>query len=172
MNYTAEQILFQWLLKVYVWMLIKAYGPICNQSRIGEIRMNYKVKNDNPNVSMTLEIGEVRDAEGEVVDAPALEVNINTTDPGVLGFNPSADGRGGEVSFGTSGVASLQYEVKHNGVVLGSGGDTFTVTTGDPASVSSINASFEGLTPEEEPAPEEPTDLEVPPAEEGEEGNG
>ncbi len=40
--------------------------------------------------------------------------------------------------------------------MLGSGSDGFTLTTGDPAAISSITGSFDGLTPVEEAPPVAP----------------
>lgn len=117
---------------------------------------NYVVKDDNPDVGFKLTLGEVKDSEGNVVTDPqGLVTEILSTNDGVVQFTPGADDRSGTVKFGSPGQANLNYNVKDaTGKVLGSGSDGFTVTTGDPASIAGISASFDGLTPvPETPAP-------------------
>lgn len=117
---------------------------------------NYVVKDDNPDVGFKLTVGEVKDSEGNVITDPqGLETEILSTNDGVVQFTPGANDREGSVRFGSPGQANLNYNVKDAaGNVLGSGSDGFTVTTGDPASITGITANFDGLTPTAEaPAP-------------------
>lgn len=153
MGYTNEQIFLQRIFKFFMWLFELAYGckPPINT---GEIKLmpNYIVKDNNPDVGFQLAVGEVKDEEGNVITDPqGLTTEIVSTDDTVLAFTPGADDRSGSVRFGSPGQASLQYSVKGpNGIVLGSGSDGFTVTTGDPASISGVTASFDGLTPVDE----------------------
>lgn len=156
MHYTEEQKFFQFLLKVYAWLLSRAY--CLDKIHKGEITimLNYVVKDDNPSVGFSLKIDGVTDAEGNpIADPQGLTTEITSTDTTVLGFTAGEDDKTGTVHFGAPGAASLQYSVKDvNGNVLGSGSDGFTVTTGDPAAITGIEATFEGLTPAETaPAP-------------------
>jgi hypothetical protein len=155
MEYTAEQRFFQLLLKVYVWLLKQAYCLDNNQQEI-KLMSNYVVKDDNPDVGFKLTLGEVKDAEGNVIATPeGLVAEILSTNDGVLQFTPT-DGftptgnelAEGSVKLGSPGQANLNYNVKDAaGNVLGTGSDGFTVTTGDPASIAGISAQFDGLTP-------------------------
>lgn len=168
MRYTSEQRFFQLLLKVYVWLLKQAY---CLDSIItGELKLmaNYIVKADNPDVGFSLTLGEVKDSEGNVVEAPeGLVTEILSTHEGVVQFIPGDTDREGTVKFGSPGQANLNYNVKTaEGVVLGSGSDGFTITAGDPASIAGITATFEGLTPTDTPVSEPGLEDPVPPANE------
>lgn len=161
MEYTPKQKFFQLLLKVYLCLLEEAGYCPCNQQK-GELALmsNYVVKDDNPDVGFELTIGEVKDAEGNVIDNPqGLVTEILSTHEGVVQFIPGETDKKGTVKFGAPGQANLNYKVTDaNGNVLGSGSDGFTVTTGDPASIAGVTATFDGLTPTDEtPAPEAPT---------------
>jgi hypothetical protein len=150
MHYSGDQLFFQWLLRIYVWLLAKAYG--LEKLTIGEIKMNYIVKDDNPDVGFAVTVGEVTDSEGQVIPDAQLTVEIASSDESVLAVTTNEDGKSGSVHFGAPGVAPITVQVKDaNGNVLGSGGDNFTVTTGDPAAISGVSTSFDGLTPVEEP---------------------
>lgn len=165
-TYTAEQKFFQWILKIYVWLLAKAYGLEefpeieCTYNHKQEITImsNFILKDDNPPFGLQLQLGEVKDAEGQVIANPSgLSKSIASTDPSVLVVTDNGDGSA-QVSVGAPGQASLQYEVKNEaGKVLGSGSDGFTITTGDPDSIASVTAAFDGITPVEEAPVEEPT---------------
>ncbi len=154
-----ESEFFKHLLKVYVWLLRRAY--CLDKITKGEIKLmaNYVVEADNPDVGFELILGEVKDSEGNVIENPqGLVTEILSTNDGVVQFIPGATDRTGQVKFGSPGQASLQYSVTDaNGEVLGSGSDGFTVTTGDPSSIASIEATFEGLTPAEAPVAPPPT---------------
>lgn len=153
-NYTGEQIFFQEILKIFVWLVKKAYGLNLVQGEV-KLMANYVVKDDNPDVGFSLSVGEVTDAEGQVITDAQLTKEVSSTDDSVLAFTDAGAGDGsGSVKFGAPGQASLQYSVKDaTGKILGSGSDGFTVTTGDPAAVTGIVGTFEGLTPVEEVAP-------------------
>jgi hypothetical protein len=155
MCYSADQLFFQRLLRIYVWLLERAYGSnIFN--RIGEIKMNYIVKDDNPEVGFSVSVGDVKDAEGNVISDAELSYEIASSDDSVLGVTLNEDGKSGTVHFGNPGIAAFSVQVKSGDTVLGSGGDSFTVTTGDPASISSVSTSFDGLTPADAPPAPEP----------------
>ena len=149
---TKEQQYFQLLLKVYVWLVAKAYGLKLQQ--IGDIRMNYIVKDNNPDVGFNVTTGDVTDAEGNVITDPTtLTIEVKSNDDSIVEVISNEDGKSGTVHFGSPGTASVTTQVTDsNGTVLASGGDTFTVTTGDPSAISSVNVAFDGLTPVDQPA--------------------
>jgi hypothetical protein len=151
MHYSGDQLFFQWLLRIYVWLLAKAYG--LEKLNQGEIKMNYIVKDDNPDVGFAVTVGDVTDSEGQVIPDAQLSFEIASSDESVLAVTVNEDGKSGSVHFGAPGVAAISVQVKDaSRHVLGSGGDNFTVTTGDPAAISSVTTSFEGLTPVEPPS--------------------
>jgi hypothetical protein len=113
--------------------------------------MNYIVKDDNPDVGFAVTVGDVTDAEGQVIPDAELSFEIASSDESVMAVTLNEDGKSGNVHFGAPGVAAFTVQVKSaDGTVLGSGGDNFTVTTGDPAAISSVSTSFDGLTPVDE----------------------
>lgn len=111
-------------------------------------KVMYIVKNDNPDVNYTITPpAEVKDAEGEVIPNPVLVYEVSSTDPSVVQITPDADPKTGSVHFGTSGIATFNVAVRNtSGVLVGSGAASFTVTVGDPATISAITLSFDGLT--------------------------
>lgn len=156
-----EQEFFKCLLKVFVWLVEKAYGVKLCTPKQGELKVmaNYKLQNDHPPVQFDIEVGEVKDADGEVITDPVLTYDVQVQDPNVLGVEMNADGKSGTLSFGHSGVSGWTAEVKNDaGEVLGSGGDIFTLTQGPPESVASVNTTFAGLTPEPEQPVATPVD--------------
>ena len=119
------------------------------QPAIGALKMNYKVKDDNPPVRFNITGGEIKDAEGNVIPT-TLETTV--TDPNVLGLTLDDDNRSGELSFGSPGVANFNVvEKDSDGNIVASNSDGFTVTTGDPASIAPIVTAFEGITPVDQP---------------------
>jgi hypothetical protein len=104
------------------------------------------VKDNHEAVNFFISLGDVTDAEGNVVTDANLEVAVESSDPGVLSVDFNAFDRKGVVSFGSPGVASLTAKVTSGDKLLGSGAADFTVTVGDPAAISSVALSFDGLT--------------------------
>src|SRR5438309_5826764 len=120
-TYTSEQLFFQRLLRVYVWLFEHAYGP----KETIKIMPNYIVKDDNPDVGVKVTVGGVTDSEGQPIDNAQLTIKITSSDDNVLAITDNGDGSG-SVKFGSPGQASAQYEVSDaNGKVLGSGSDGF-----------------------------------------------
>lgn len=155
MSVANDRNCFRCLLRIYVWLLSKAYG--LENINKGEIKMSYIVKADNPDVGFSVSLGEVTDSEGNPIPEPQLSVEILSTDENVVKLTVDESGRSGSASFGSPGIAAVTVEVKDaQGNVLGSGGDNFTVTTGDPSSITSVSTKFEGLTPADEAPVEEP----------------
>jgi hypothetical protein len=119
-------------------------------AKLGGIKFVFKVQNNHPAESFSLNISGVTDAEGEpIADPSGLISTVESSDPSVVGvtFDPAT--KSGEISFGTSGVASVTASVSNAaGEILGSGAADFTVTTGDPAAVSDVSLSFPNLTEE------------------------
>lgn len=125
----------------------------------------YIVKDDNPDVRYAMAPLVVKDAEGNVIDNPQLVVEVVSDNPDAVAVTPDADPMQGSVHFGNPGLANINATVKTAaGVLLGSRGAQFTVTTGDPAAIAGGELAFEGLTeaPAEAPAP---PPVEPPPAE-------
>lgn len=168
-SYTAEQKFFQWILKIYVWLLAKAYGLeefpeiecTYNQKQEIKIMAQYVVKDDNPDVGVNVAVGEVKDAEGQVITGAqvTVEISAQNDNPDSPSVEVTDNGnQTGSVHFGAPGQGTVNYQVKdQSGKVLAVGSDSFLVTTGDPSSVSSVTATFDGLTPVEEAPVEEPT---------------
>ncbi len=150
-QYSKDQLFFQQLLKIFAWLVQRAYGI---KIQTGEIKMNYIVKDDNPDVGFAVTLGNVTDSEGNVIPDAQITLDIQSSDANVLAATVNADGKSGSVHFGAPGIASLTVQAKSaSGQVIGSGGDTFTVTLGDPAAIASVSTTFDGLTPAPAPAP-------------------
>lgn len=107
----------------------------------------YIVKDDNPDVGYSVSVGEVKDAEGNTIPDAQVKVEVSSDNPSVVAVAVGADGKSGRVSFGSPGQANVTVNVTNaNGDLLGSGAASFTVTTGDPASIAGVSVAFEGLT--------------------------
>jgi hypothetical protein len=111
-----------------------------------EVRFMFVVKDDNAPVNFSLALGDVTDAEGNVVKDANLDVTVESSDTSVVSVDFNAFDRKGVVSFGSPGVASLTAKVTSGDKLLGSGAADFTVTVGDPAAITSVGLNFEGLT--------------------------
>ena len=116
----------------------------------GEIM--YIVKDDNPDVGYSISYTAF-DAEGNALDASATKSSVVSDNESVVSVLD------GQIHFGAPGLANINVTVSDlNDVLLGSFGAQFTVTTGDPASISGGSITFDGLTeapaPEPVPAPE------------------
>jgi hypothetical protein len=110
MHYSGDQLFFQWLLRIYVWLLAKAYG--LEKLNQGEIKMNYIVKDDNPDVGFAVTVGDVTDSEGQVIPDAQLSFEIASSDESVLAVTVNEDGKSGSVHFGAPGVAAISVQVK------------------------------------------------------------
>lgn len=107
----------------------------------------YIVKDDNPDVNYSISLGEVKDAEGNVISDAQVSVEVESDNPAAVAVAPAEDGRSGSLSFGSPGQATITANVKDgSGNLLGAGAASFTVTTGDPASISGVSLQIEGLT--------------------------
>lgn len=107
----------------------------------------YIVKDNNPDVAYSLVVGEVKDAEGSVIADPQLSVEVVSDNPAAVAVAPAPNGKSGSISFGAPGQANLTANVKDAaGNILATGAASFTVTTGDPASVASVGLTFDSLT--------------------------
>jgi hypothetical protein len=118
-----------------------------------EVRFMFVVKDDNPDVNFSLVLGEVKDAEGNVIPEAKVTTAVLSSDENVVSvtFDPSTNS--GSVHFGAPGTASITATVSTGETLLGSGAADFTVTLGDPAAISGVALNFEGLT--EAPPPVE-----------------
>ena len=119
-----------------------------------EVKFVFIVADDHQDEPFAIAIDGVTDAEGNAIpDAKGLTVAVTSSDSAVVGVTFDATANTGVASFGSPGVASLNATVSNaKGDILGSGAADFTVTTGDPAKVSSVKIAFGGLT-EAPPAP-------------------
>lgn len=120
----------------------------------GGIKIMYIVKDTNPDVGYQLVLGDVTDAEGNVIPDAKVSVEVTSDNPAVVEVTPNAaDGnKTGNVHFGGPGVATVTALVKaEDGTILASGAAPFTVTVGDPAAISGMTLKFEGLTEAPEP---------------------
>lgn len=111
-----------------------------------EVRLVFIIKDDHEAVNFTLALGDVTDAEGKTITDAQLDIVVESSNPSVVAVNFNTIERRGVVSFGDPGVASLTATVSSGDTLLGSGAADFTVTTGDPAAISSVGLKFEGLT--------------------------
>jgi hypothetical protein len=112
-----------------------------------EVKFVYTVKDDNADVNFAVAVGGVTDAEGNpIADAGAVTVAVLSTDESVVAVTFDATAKTGSVHFGNPGTATVTATVSNGETLLGSGAADFTVTTGDPAKVSSVDLSFDGLT--------------------------
>ncbi len=110
------------------------------------IKFMYIVKDNNPDVGYSIEVGEVKDAEGNVIPDAQLSVEVASDNPAAVAVNPGSDPKSGTISFGAPGNATVTASVKSGDTVLGQGTASFLVTAGDPASISGVNLKFDGLT--------------------------
>lgn len=111
-----------------------------------EIKFMFIVKDDNPDAGFTLVLGDVTDAEGNAIPDAQLDLAVVSTDEAVVGVTFDAASKSGSVHFGNPGTATVTATVSSGGNLLGSGAADFTVTTGDPAAISSVALNFDGLT--------------------------
>ena len=124
-------------------------GPFLEGGRIMII-----VKDTQPDVNYSISFI-ARDAEGFPVSDAALTVEVVSDNPGAVAVTPDpADQRRGSATFGgpnpdgSPAIANITVSVKTvDGMLLGSFGEQFTVTAGDPAAIAGGTIIFEGLTP-------------------------
>lgn len=132
-------------------------------------RFMYKVQADHPNVEYSIPDFQVLDSEGNVLDLNAssdeITVQVDSSDGDVVAVLDATETTG-ELAFGSPGTAAVTCTVHgKNGRVLGTFGDVFLVTAGDPASIVGGGLQIRGLTPE----PEVPVTPAEPPADDDEE---
>jgi hypothetical protein len=121
------------------------------------LKLMFKVKADNPDVSYSIEVGEVQDSEGNVVPDAQLSIEVVSDNPGSVEVVAGADSKSGTLHFGAPGNANVTVTAKdQNGNTLGAGAAAFLITAGDPAEITSINLKVDGLT--EEPSSPAPTE--------------
>lgn len=126
--------------------IAKIQTPTPPRPKQVEVRFMFVVKDDHEPVNFSLTLGDVTDAEGNVIQDANLEVAVESSDTSVLSVDFNAFDRKGVVSFGSPGVASLTAKVTSGDKILGSGAADFTVTVGDPAAISNVALAFDGLT--------------------------
>ncbi len=105
----------------------------------------YIVKADNPEVGFSVEF-EAFDSEGNPAEEDSLDVTVESDNEDAVAVNFDEEAGTGTVTFGSPGLANLNVTVMDaDGELLGSFGAQFTVTAGDPASISAGTLTFEGL---------------------------
>lgn len=115
--------------------------------------MDYVIPNNNPDWKCRVDIGEVTDADGEVLPDEAVTLEFLSSDQEVLQVTVDETGRAADLHPGHSGQAAYTVNAKGpDGTILATGSDNFTLTQGPPNAVSGIKITHEGLTPVE-PAP-------------------
>lgn len=110
-----------------------------------EVFMSFVVKDDHPAVNFSVVLGDVTDAEGNKIPDASLDVNVESSDANVVAVTFDAAAKTGSVSFGNPGNATVTANVSSGGTLLGSGVAGFVVTVGDPAAISSVALSFDGI---------------------------
>lgn len=110
-----------------------------------EVFMSFVVKDDHPAVNFSVVLGDVTDAEGNKIPDAALDVSVESSDTNVVAVTYDAAAKTGSVSFGNPGNATVTANVSSGGALLGSGVAGFVVTVGDPAAISSVALSFDGI---------------------------
>lgn len=139
----------------------------CPQEPQNEIRgkIMYIVKADNPAVGFEI-MFDTFDSEGNQVPEDSLDIEVVSDNEDAVAVEFDESAQSGTVSFGNPGLANMNVTVKDaNGELLGSFGAQFTVTVGDPASISGGDIVFDGLEEAEAPAPTEEAPAEEVPAE-------
>ena len=111
-----------------------------------EVKFMFVVKDDNADVNFAVVLGDVTDAEGNPIADAAVTVAVLSTDESVVSVTFDATAKTGSVHFGNPGTATVTATVSSGETLLGSGAADFTVTTGDPAAISSVALNFDGLT--------------------------
>lgn len=106
----------------------------------------FVVKDDNPDVGY--QIGTAAfDSEGNPIPDAKLDFEVTSDTPDVVSITPDPnDGSKGTVHFGNPGQAAINVNASFKGKLLGAFGAQFTVTTGDPASITGGSVTFDGLT--------------------------
>src|SRR6266699_6332332 len=105
-----------------------------------EVKFVYKVKDDNPDVNYSIEVGETKDAEGNVIPDAQVSVEVASDNADSVSVIPGDNPKAGAVHFGNPGQATVTATVKDgSGNLLGAGTASFLVTTGDPASIAGVS---------------------------------
>jgi hypothetical protein len=112
------------------------------------------VKDTQPDVTFAIAFNVV-DAEGSPVPAPpGLTVETVSDNPSAVAVIPGATDREGSVHFGSPNpdgspaLANITVSVKTaDGTLIGSFGEQFTVTAGDPTAIAGGTITFADLTP-------------------------
>lgn len=121
-------------------------------NRMEKIIMSFIVPDNQADTTYSLTLGDVTDAEGKPVPAPALTIEVTSDDPAVVDVTPDADPKTGKVHFGDPGNATITANITDaEGTLLGTGVAGFVVTAGPPAAIAGVKLGFEGLTETVEP---------------------
>ena len=116
------------------------------QPKLIEVKFMFIVKDNAPDANFSVVLGDVTDAEGNAIPDAQLTLAVLSTDEAVVAvtFDPAT--KAGSVHFGNPGTATVTATVSSGETLLGSGAADFTVTVGDPAAISNVALSFDGLT--------------------------
>lgn len=111
-----------------------------------KVTMSFIVKDDHAPVNFTLALGDVTDAEGNVIPDAKLDVTVESDNAAAVAVEFDAAAKTGSVSFGAPGQANITANVKSGATLLGTGAASFTVTVGDPAAITGVTLAFDGIT--------------------------
>jgi len=122
----------------------------------GTIMSDYQIPADQADARVTFNLVGITDSEGNPITDPEqlakLLFEATSSDPSVFEVTLDADQpdgakRVGGYHVGAPGQAAVTSNLKQaDGDLIATGTDGFTVTTGE-ATLGSVNAEFEGLTP-------------------------
>lgn len=122
-------------------------------ARLKEGHFMIIVKNTQPDVRYACAFNVV-DAEGSPVPDAKVAVEVVSDNPSAVEILPDADPRTGAAHFGSPNpdgspaTANITVNVKlPDGTLVGSFGEQFTVTAGDPTAIAAGTIGFEGLAP-------------------------
>lgn len=132
----------------YALGMIAGYDYWLNEQQLEKekIFIMYVVQDTHPDVNFTIAVGDVTDAEGNVITDAHLDISVDSSDADVVSVKFGDTPNAVSLHFGKPGVAMVSAQVKSGGTLLGVADANFTVTAGDPASISSVALNVEGLT--------------------------
>lgn len=110
----------------------------------------FVVKADHPDVDFTITPPNALDSEGHQTDSP-LRVGITSDNDDAVSITSTVDDElRGTVHFGNPGLANVNCTFWAGNTLVGSFGAQFTVTAGDPSTISGGSITFTGLSEEPE----------------------
>mgnify|MGYP001575058977 CR=1 FL=1 len=121
----------------------------------GEINVMFLLDATHDPVNFGVAITDIKDKEGNAVGREEVSVQVRVGDPTVLSTTYDESTDQGVVNFGAPGESAFTIDVVDKddpSELLATRSWAFRLVAGDPSSVGSVSATFEGI----EEAPEEP----------------